>query len=230
MIRFVNVSTGLFVQLISIVIVKFNSQLRDQYFNIKNVIVSSNFNRKKLPLQLLKCVLTIEDRRYYSHLGIDIYSITRAILKNNITNRLEGASTIDQQLIRNITDKREIKIRRKINEIILATLINCSYTKKEILYTYFDTYKFNNCTGIFNFCLKEDYDLNNLSVKECAQIAARFKYPHITNVNYIKYLKRVRTIERKTTPPAQAFKYKFDKTYLNNFIKLPIFVIKKLEF
>lgn len=199
MITLTNYFAGLLIRLISVVTIKFNPKLSEQFIIIKNVVSSSNSKYKRLPRQLVKSVIDIEDKRFFFHSGIDVYSIIRALIKNITTNRLEGASTIVQQLVRNITDRRELKFKRKINEIILATLVNNLFTKDEILHAYFDTYKFKNSIGIYNFCIIENYNLDNLSFIESAQVASRFKYPHVTKTNYIKYLKRVRTIEIKNT-------------------------------
>lgn len=223
MITLTNYFAGLLIRLISIVTVKFNPKLSEQFIIIKNVVISSNSKDKRLPRQLVKSVIDIEDKRFFFHSGIDIYSIFRALAKNATTNRLEGASTIVQQLVRNVTDRREINFKRKINEIILATLLNDTFTKNEILYAYFDTYKFKNSIGIFNFCQNENYNLDNLSIIESAQIAARLKYPHITKTNYIKFLKRVRTIEIKTTPNTVLLLWRFSFKNINfNFKKVPV--------
>ncbi len=92
-----------------------------------------------------------------------------------------------------------------MREIILASLVDKYYTKNDILFAYFDTYIFDNCTGIFTFCKLENYDINNLTLKQSAEIAARFKYPILRKTNYVKYLKRVRIIEIKTTDKNKAF-------------------------
>jgi len=80
---------------------------------------------------------------------------------------------------------------------MLAVLISMEFSKNEIMFAYLNTYNFNNCVGVCSLCSMENYDIENLSYNDAAQIAARFKYPSITKSNYIKYLKRVRTIEKK---------------------------------
>ena len=180
-------------------LIHLSPSLKSKFLFIKTKISKSNRKFKEIPEQLINSIILIEDKRFRQHKGVDFYSIIRAIVRNLTTNRLEGASTIVQQLIRNISNDREINIHRKLNEIILASLIDNSYSKKEILFAYFDTYIFDNCIGVFSFCKLENYDIDNLSAKHSAEIAARFKYPSLGYSNYIKYLKRVRTIEIKTT-------------------------------
>lgn len=196
MIREVNYLTGYTIRIAALIKLKTSQSYRNKFTIIKNKLVEVNKKKKKLPKQLIDSIVIIEDRRYFQHLGIDFYSIIRAVYKNITTNRIEGASTIVQQLVRNTIEEREIRIKRKVNEIMLATLINKEFTKEEILYAYLDTYKFVNYIGVFNFCLKENYNINKLSFNETAEIAARIKYPLITKSNYIKYLKRVRTIQK----------------------------------
>ncbi len=82
---------------------------------------------------------------------------------------------------------------------MLATLIDKEFSKIEIIFAYLETYRFNNCIGLSELCKNENYNINSLSRTDSAQIAARLKYPTINKSNYIKYLKRVRTIE-KTSP------------------------------
>lgn len=182
--------------------VRLNPALEMQLSILKNKIASAIKNEKTLPQNLIRSIIEIEDKRYFHHLGVDFYSILRAIHRNITSNRLEGASTIEQQLVRNLTNKREVTVKRKIKEIVFATLISREFAKNEILFAYMSSYRFNSFVGIFTFCEKEEYDLKGLSINQSAQIAARFKYPALNKLNYIKYLKRVRTIEIKTASDA----------------------------
>lgn len=195
-----NYFLGQSLKFLSFLLIQLNPSLKTQFTFIKETISKSNEHLKKIPDHLINSLIVIEDKRYRKHYGVDLYAILRAIFRNTTTKRLEGASTIVQQLIRNITNEREINIKRKMREIILASLIDKIYSKDEILFAYFDTYKFENCIGIYTFCKSENYDLANLSIGQSAEIAARFKYPILRKTNYVKYLKRVRIIEIKTTP------------------------------
>lgn len=143
----------------------------------------------------MNSIILIEDRRFVDHMGVDFYSITRAIYRYLFKNKIEGASTITQQLVRLITNQREIKISRKIKEIILASLIENEFTKEDILKIYVLKYNFNNCVGLHTFSVAAGYKTYDLTNIEIFQILARLKYPSINQSNYIRYLKRVRTIE-----------------------------------
>ncbi|MHB1108527.1 MAG: biosynthetic peptidoglycan transglycosylase [Lutibacter sp.] len=195
-----NYFSGQILRFLSILIMQLSPSLKLQFTFIKQTISKSTEQIKYIPDHLINSLILIEDKRFKKHYGVDLYAILRAIIRNTTTKRLEGASTIVQQLIRNITNEREINIKRKMKEIILASLIDKVYSKDEILFAYFDTYRFENCIGIFTFCKYENYNLDNLSVNQAAEIAARFKYPILRKTNYVKYLKRVRIIEIKTTP------------------------------
>lgn len=192
-----NYIIGSFLGIVAEIILFLNSQLKNRASFVINEIANNGYLEKELPQNLIFPLLEIEDKRYYSHLGIDIYSIGRAIFRNFISNRIQGASTITQQLIRGITDDRKIHIKRKLNEILLALLINQRFSKEEILKAYVHSYQFGWYKGVGEFCESIKYDISHLSLEQSIQIAARFKYPSLSASNYIKYLKRVRIIEIK---------------------------------
>ena len=93
-----------------------------------------------IPDKVINSFLSAEDKNYFSHPGIDAKGILRAIIKNikNITQnkRLEGASTITQQVAKNFLLTNEVSMKRKIKEAILAFRIEKAYTKERILELY----------------------------------------------------------------------------------------------
>ncbi len=95
---------------------------------------------EEIPKIHIDAVISIEDHRFYKHHGIDIISIGRAII-NDIKKMdfVEGASTITQQLSKNIYFTQEKKITRKIAEIFMAFEIERNYNKDEILELYLNT-------------------------------------------------------------------------------------------
>lgn len=194
MIRIINFLFGSLIFIASTVLIQLNISLRRQFHFIKNSVDEINSDAK-IHQSLATALVEIEDKRFFDHLGVDFYSIMRAIFKNITRSRLEGASTIVQQLVRTITEERELKMKRKIKEVIFAVLVNKSFTKDEILKAYLNSYRFKNSLGIVAFCKLANYDIDDLTINEIAQIVARFKYPSINNRNYVRYLKRVRTVE-----------------------------------
>ena len=75
------------------------------------------------PQQMINAILSIEDRRFFEHPGIDFIGITRAAIKNILGKSHEGASTITMQVARNFFLTSEKTFKRKINEILLAIKI-----------------------------------------------------------------------------------------------------------
>ncbi len=92
---------------------------------------------KELPPYLPKAFLAIEDRRFYSHFGVDPLGIARAILKN-VTGRggMQGGSTLTQQLAKNLFLTQERTASRKIQEAILSLWLEHKYSKDQILELY----------------------------------------------------------------------------------------------
>lgn len=135
----------------------------------------------KSPLILLeKLVLALEDRRFYYHPGFDLLSIFRASLRRAQKRIITGgASTIEQQFVRTVTNRREYKISRKIREILLAILISAQYEKNLILRIYLRiAYMGYNLVGVQKasqfFYNKE---IQNLNIRQASHIAALLKYP-----------------------------------------------------
>ena len=120
----------------------------------------------ELPEYYKKAVLSVEDRRFYSHNGIDIISIVRA-LKNDIQagSFVEGGSTITQQLAKNTYFTQEKKLERKIAEMFMAFKIESECEKDEILELYLNTSYFGEgCYTVYDaskrYFNKEPIDMN----------------------------------------------------------------------
>jgi penicillin-binding protein 1C len=92
-----------------------------------------------LPKYVTQATISIEDKNFYSHRGIDILGITRGLSKIITAGRAEGGSTITQQLVKNALLSDERTIRRKAQELILTTIVESIYTKDQILETYLNT-------------------------------------------------------------------------------------------
>ncbi|MDC6469062.1 transglycosylase domain-containing protein, partial [Candidatus Pelagibacter sp.] len=90
--------------------------------------------------KVINSFLSAEDKNFYSHPGVDAKGVLRAIIKNisNIVSsrRLEGASTITQQVAKNFLLTNEVSLNRKIKEAILAFRIERALTKERILELY----------------------------------------------------------------------------------------------
>jgi penicillin-binding protein 1A len=92
---------------------------------------------RDLPPHLVHAVMAIEDRRFYSHFGIDPIGILRAFVANVRAGRtVQGGSTITQQLAKNLFLTPERTLRRKVQELLLALWLEANYSKDEILSAY----------------------------------------------------------------------------------------------
>jgi penicillin-binding protein 1A len=107
-------------------------------------------NRALVPLEAIPqefkdAVIAVEDRRFYSHWGVDGVGLLRAVFANLRAGRIvEGASTITQQLARNLFTMFDVSITRKIKEAILALRIEGAYSKDEILEMYLNQINFGS--------------------------------------------------------------------------------------
>lgn len=104
---------------------------------------------EKIPSQLWKGLIGIEDLRFVNHAGIDLKSIIRALVVDLKEMRMaQGGSTITQQLIKNLFLTQEKSILRKVKEIILSIYIEHLFEKEEILTTYFNEVFWGAVQGI----------------------------------------------------------------------------------
>lgn len=92
-----------------------------------------------LPQDLIDGVIATEDTKFYTHMGIRPLSILRAVVYGMLPNRrVEGTSTLTQQLVKNAILTNERSLLRKVKEIILSLRLEQKYTKEEILQIYFN--------------------------------------------------------------------------------------------
>ena len=135
--------------------------------------------------------MSAEDKNFFSHPGVDAKGVLRALINNikNIMNdrRLEGASTITQQVAKNFLLTNEISLKRKIKEAILAFRIERAYTKKRILELYLNQIYLGEGTyGVAAASLEYfDKSVKDLNYLESAMLAALPKAP--SRYNPFKY-------------------------------------------
>ena len=90
---------------------------------------------KDVPPHLVKALVATEDRQFYTHKGFDPRGLARAAL-SLASDRVQGGSTITQQLVKNFFLTPERTVRRKVTELFMAVLLEMHYDKEEILETY----------------------------------------------------------------------------------------------
>ncbi len=146
---------------------------------------------ESIPDILVNSFLSAEDKNFFSHPGIDAKGIIRAVIKNfkNISQnkRLEGASTITQQVAKNFLLTNEVSMKRKIKEAILAFRIERAYSKERILELYLNQIYLGQGTyGIAAASLEYfDKPLKELNYSDAALLAALPKAP--SRYNPYKY-------------------------------------------
>ncbi len=152
---------------------------------------------ESIPKKIINSFLSAEDKNFFSHPGIDAKGVLRATINNfkNIINneRLEGASTITQQVAKNFLLTNEVSLKRKIKEAILAFRIEKAYSKERILELYLNQIYLGEGTyGIAAASLEYfDKSVKELDYLEAALLAALpkapskynpFRYPEIAKI------------------------------------------------
>ncbi len=139
----------------------------------------------QVPKTLVDALIAIEDRKYYSHWGIDPRGIARAVFKTVTGQRIEGGSTLTQQLVKNffLTSKRTLT--RKATEVLMALLLEMHYGKEEILETYINEIYLGQDANraIHGFGLAShfyfDRPLDRLELHELATLVGMVKGPGV---------------------------------------------------
>lgn len=155
-----------------------NKFYKDDYKSISTVIENTNKQLKPNEKTMISILVASEDKRFYSHCGFDIYAIVRAACFNLLKRQRSGASTIDQQLVRTITQNKERTISRKIKEIILASAINRNYNKTRIANAYLENayygWNMNGLTRAKSRLTTEELLFNNDTIYA---LVSMLKYP-----------------------------------------------------
>src|ERR1700758_2421296 len=156
-----------------------NGTLLGEYARERRIFVPIAF----VPKLVINAFTSAEDKNFFSHPGIDPSGILRAAVKDvfNVLEhrRLEGASTITQQVAKNFLLNGEVKFSRKVREAILAIRIDATYPKDKILELYLnEIYLGENSYGVGSASLNYfGKSLDELDVAEVAFLAALPKAP-----------------------------------------------------
>lgn len=133
-----------------------------------------------MPAHVLQAFLAVEDARFFEHGGVDFWAIGRAVVENVTAGQtVQGASTITQQLVKNVYLSPDQTFKRKLQEMILASQIDAKLTKKQILEVYLNRIYFGqNAYGIdaasWHFFSKRPAQL---TLAEAAMLAGLPKAP-----------------------------------------------------
>ena len=151
-----------------------DGQIIDSFHRKNRTIAPFN----KFPEHMVNALIATEDRKFFDHWGVNMYSILRAVVMSVVNlDNIRGTSTITMQLSRNLYFGLERSWSRKIKEILTAIQIERTYSKKEIIEMYFNINFFgSNAYGI-QAAAKTYFskDVENLTVEESALLVGLLK-------------------------------------------------------
>ncbi|ALV24330.1 penicillin-binding protein 1A [Campylobacter iguaniorum] len=169
-------------------IVDYKPKLTTQIYDRNGELVANIFDEEnrqyakyeEIPPQIIEALVAIEDTSFFEHGGINVEAIFRAAIKDiKAMSLVEGASTLTQQLIKNMVLSRDKKFTRKLKEVILAFKIEEELSKEEIIERYLNQVYFGHGyygikTASLGYFKKP---LNELSLKEIAMLVGLPKAP-----------------------------------------------------
>lgn len=150
----------------------------------------------EVPEHVQEAFIAVEDRRFYSHAGIDFKSVIRALYQDLMAfDKVEGASTITQQLAKNLFLTNEKSWMRKTKEVMASIYLERHYTKNDILELYLNQVYFGH--GVYGIRTASDYyfdkSVEELSVAEGALLAGIINAPNY----YSPHIDQNRAYERR---------------------------------
>ncbi len=167
----------------------------------------------QVPNFLVDALIATEDKRFYQHYGVDPKAVLRAFTTLFTGQRVQGGSTLTQQLVKNFYLTQERTIRRKLKEMIMAVLLELHYGKDEILETYLNEVYFgqDRNRAIHGFGLASQFyfsrNIEHISVNQAALLVGLLKGPAYYNPRkYPKRAKKRRDIVLKAL---------YDQNYIN---------------
>jgi penicillin-binding protein 1B len=177
---------------------------------------------KEVPPELSKVLIAVEDRKFYSHHGVDPRAIARALLANlKAGATVQGGSTLTQQLVKNFFLGNQRTLWRKFNEVIMALLLELHYSKDEILESYINEVYLgqDGPRAIHGFGLASQFYFNksiaDLDLNQICTLVAMIRGPSYYNPD--KHPKRLRErrdrildllVEQKIIDPQHAAQIK----------------------
>ena len=154
-----------------------DNQVLKEFYVQRRVLVPL----EKIPPQLIQAVIDMEDRRFWKHWGVSLRDIARALwIDLKAMKKVQGASTLTQQLARNLFLTLEQTLSRKMREMLVAVRIEKTYSKEEILEMYLNQqYLGHGAYGVQSAAqLYFSKNVEDLNLAECALITGMLKAPH----------------------------------------------------
>ena len=160
-----------------------------------------------IPKNLIHACIAIEDKRFEDHQGVDWVTTLKACVKMFLGRGEAGGSTITQQLVKNITGRDEVTVRRKLVEIFSALELEKKYTKKQIMELYLNVIALGeNCEGVES--ASQVYfgkSVSELDLAECAALIGITNNPSI----YDPYINADKNKERQVIILDQMLEQKY---------------------
>ena len=160
-----------------------------------------------IPKNLIHACIAIEDTRFEDHQGVDWVTTLKACVKMFLGRGEAGGSTITQQLVKNITGRDEVTVRRKLVEIFSALELEKKYTKKQIMELYLNVIALGeNCEGVES--ASQVYfgkSVSELDLAECAALIGITNNPSI----YDPYINADKNKERQVIILDQMLEQKY---------------------
>lgn len=141
----------------------------------------------KVPQPLIDALIATEDRKFYTHYGVSVRGIARAMVSNMTGGPRQGGSTLTQQLVKNFYLSPERTLKRKANEALMALLVEMHYSKNDILEAYLNEVNLgqNGNHSINGFGLAAQFyfgqPLNELQLPQLAFLVGLVKGPSLYN-------------------------------------------------
>ena len=168
-------------------------QLASKVFSYDGELIGSFYRQNRtytpidsIPKNLINALVATEDRKFYQHWGVDLVRFVKAMVKNVFLFHREGASTITQQLAKNLFELKYQKetlfdtIVRKLREWITAVELEKSYTKDEILEMYLNISYFGRGAHGVGVAAQTYFgkSISKLTIPESAVLVALLKSPY----------------------------------------------------
>ena len=175
-------------------ILEYKPDLSSRLYSSDGILLKSYHRQERIyvpiervPVNLINAFISSEDKNFYNHIGVDFIAIFRATIFNIISifnnQKLIGASTITQQVVKNLLLTNEVSFDRKIKEILLSIRIENILTKNQILelyvnYIYLGFRSYGIASASLNYFNKS---INELNLHEMALLASLPKAPNNYN-------------------------------------------------
>ena len=181
-----------------------------------NDIYGNTIEINKIPQHVWQAVIATEDKRFFSHLGIDPKGLLRAIYNNILANKAaQGGSTITQQLAKNIFLSKQKTIKRKLQEVLITLWLENKFTKEQILSAYLN--RVSLVGGKYGLSIAAETifkkQIENLNIAESAILAGMLRSPSRLNPmnNETAAISRMKTVLKLMHEQ----KYITDEEYIN---------------